>query len=645
MIGRRPGVGIRIPHPAVSGQHARITVDGDGCTITDLGSSNGTTVNGARIDRATRLEPGDQIVLGQVVFAFEVDSQPSRAEASPPPRESAPRELTMQQRIEVMPAAAVDDEELAQIEAAPADVRFPGAATGSDAGVRRITRRRIEIRGAEEQARHAEGAAGESAREFAAPPNRRHRVPTIIQMEAVECGAAALAMILARHDRWIPLEQLRVQCGVSRDGSKASNLLKGARRLGMTAKGFKYESIEKLYELDAPAILFWNFNHFVVLEGFARGKAWINDPAQGPRAVPLDELDTAFSGIVLTFEPGPEFGPGGQKPGMTAALRRRLSGSESALAFIIVCGLFLVVPGLVVPTFTRIFVDEILVASRYGLLRSLLLGMGITALLIMALTCFQHLLPAAARDQGGAEHLGGVLPPRPALARELLRPALRRRDRVAGDDQRQGGAAALRPARDHRARLRAGGVLRRPDALLRRLHDAGGHRPLVAQHRGDVPGVEAPHRRQSPAAARGGKAHRHGDERSRQYRDLEGHRRRERVLRPVGRLSGQVVAGRAGARAGRPAGRSGARSGADDDHRLGAPAGQRQGDERRDEHRHADRLSDPDEQLRPAAQHPGVVRVAPAGAARRHGAARRRAQPRARPPVRRRRRRRSVRRT
>src|SRR5947208_15893844 len=139
------------------------------------------------------------------------------------------------------------------------------------------------------------------------------RTPTILQMEAVECGAAALAMVLAHHGAWIPLEQLRVACGVSRDGSKASNIVRAARTFGFDAKGFRKEP-STLHELPMPCIIHWNFNHFVVLEGIEGDRVSINDPAIGRRLLDLSELDRAFTGVALAMEPTETLRRVGTKP-------------------------------------------------------------------------------------------------------------------------------------------------------------------------------------------------------------------------------------------------------------------------------------------------------------------------------------------
>jgi NHLM bacteriocin system ABC transporter peptidase/ATP-binding protein len=230
----------------------------------------------------------------------------------------------------------------------------------------------------------------EAPQKLPPPPNKRVKTPTVLQMEAVECGAAALAIILGYHGRIVPLEELRLECGVSRDGSKASNVLRAARKYGLVAKGFKYENIDKLYHLPLPVILFWNMNHFLVLEGFHKGKVYLNDPASGPRVVSLEELDASFSGVVLTFEKGPDFREAGEKPSMWTAFRKRLGGSEEALLYIMLCGLFLVVPGLVIPTFSRVFIDDYLVGGRQSIITPLLVGMALTAFLRMALTYLQE---------------------------------------------------------------------------------------------------------------------------------------------------------------------------------------------------------------------------------------------------------------
>src|SRR5688572_19968097 len=196
-------------------------------------------------------------------------------------------------------------------------------------------------------------AAAASSSTVAAGGKRR-RVPSVLQMEAVECGAASLAMVLAHYKLFLPLEELRLKCGVTRDGSKASNVLKAARSYGFVAKGFKKEP-DELRTMRVPAIVFWNFNHFLVLEGFSGGKVYLNDPAAGPRIVSEEEFDQSFTGVVLTFEPGPDFRPGGRPPSALRALKRRFVGLSGPIAYIILVGLAIVVPSMLVPVFTGIF--------------------------------------------------------------------------------------------------------------------------------------------------------------------------------------------------------------------------------------------------------------------------------------------------
>ncbi len=227
---------------------------------------------------------------------------------------------------------------------------------------------------------------------------KRHKTPTIMQMEAVECGAASLAMILGYYGKWVPLEELRVKCGVSRDGSKASNVMKAARSYGLTSKGFNKEP-ENLRTMSLPMVVFWNFNHFLVVEGFRNGKVYLNDPAAGPRVVSDEEFDLSFTGVVLNFEAGAEFKKGGQPQSVLAALKRRFVGLKDAIAYLVLVGVALVLPGLVVPVFTSVFIDKLLISGMESWLKPLLLGIVITALLRVALTWLESYYLLRVRTQ------------------------------------------------------------------------------------------------------------------------------------------------------------------------------------------------------------------------------------------------------
>jgi NHLM bacteriocin system ABC transporter peptidase/ATP-binding protein len=208
-------------------------------------------------------------------------------------------------------------------------------------------------------------------------------------MEVVECGAASLGIVLAYHGRRVPLEELRIACGVSRDGSNAANVLRAARTYGLEAKGFRWD-VDDVRKATLPVIVFWNFYHFLVVEGFGRGKVYLNDPAEGPRVVTDEEFDASFTGIALVLTPGPRFTRGGHKPSLIAALRNRVRGCEGPVGFIALAGLALVVPGLLLPVFARLFVDKILVANMAGWFRPLLAGMILTTVVRVALSMLQR---------------------------------------------------------------------------------------------------------------------------------------------------------------------------------------------------------------------------------------------------------------
>lgn len=206
------------------------------------------------------------------------------------------------------------------------------------------------------------------------------KVPVVMQMEALECGAASLAMILAYYERWVPLEQVRADCGVSRDGSNAKNILVAARSYGLTAKGYRFEPKKLKEKGKFPCIIHWNFNHFVVLNGFKGNKAYLNDPARGNCAVTMEEFDQSFTGICLLFEPGESFEPGGKKKSMISFAAKRLKGAETAVLFVVLTTFITSLMGIINPAFSRIFLDRLLTGENPGWFTPFLLalaGMGI----------------------------------------------------------------------------------------------------------------------------------------------------------------------------------------------------------------------------------------------------------------------------
>ena len=194
--------------------------------------------------------------------------------------------------------------------------------------------------------------------------NGKVKVPVVMQMEALECGAASLTMILAYYGKWIPLEQVRADCGVSRDGSNAKNILIAARSYGLAAKGYRYEPEGLKENGKFPCIIHWNFNHFVVLDGFKGGKAYINDPAKGSYSVPMEIFDKSFTGICLMFEPAESFEPGGAPKSILTFAKKRLKEAETAMVFVALTTLITALLGIITPAFSRIFMDRLLTGEN-----------------------------------------------------------------------------------------------------------------------------------------------------------------------------------------------------------------------------------------------------------------------------------------
>ena len=207
------------------------------------------------------------------------------------------------------------------------------------------------------------------------------RVPVVMQMEALECGAASLTMVLAYYDKWIPLEQVRSDCGVSRDGSNAKNILVAARSYGLKAQGYRLEPEELRDGGQFPCIVHWDFNHFVVCCGFKGNKVVINDPAKGTLSLSMEEFDRSFTGVCLMFEPTESFEPGGKPKSMLAFAKERLKGAAPAIAFVVLTTLISSLIGVINPAFTRVFYDRLLTGRNPEWFTPFIIGMSAVAVL------------------------------------------------------------------------------------------------------------------------------------------------------------------------------------------------------------------------------------------------------------------------
>ncbi len=217
------------------------------------------------------------------------------------------------------------------------------------------------------------------------PPAQRVTTPILLQMHATECGAACLGMVLGYFGRWVPLTELRERCEVSRDGSSAASIVRGARHYGLESSGLSLRA-HQLRRLPLPLIVFWQFSHFLVVEGFDGDFVYLNDPATGRRRVSAAEFSRSYSSIALRFKPGDDFRPGGERPGLWAQLNALLAGEWSVLTGAVACALMLALLALVVPVSLGVFVDDVLQdQGRWGALVAALLGGGILVYLLSLL--------------------------------------------------------------------------------------------------------------------------------------------------------------------------------------------------------------------------------------------------------------------
>lgn len=218
------------------------------------------------------------------------------------------------------------------------------------------------------------------------------KVPIVLQMEALECGAASLAMILAYYGKWVPLENIRADCGVSRNGARASSILKAARNYGLNAQGGKYNK-ELLIQKNAfPCIIHWNFTHFLVLCGFKGNKAILNDPASGRRVVSIKEFEESFTGICMLFSPGETFVRDGNEKQGLLYIKRRFPLYKGQLTGIMATAVCFTVAGVFAVLMTRYFMDVLLEGNHKVNSSGFLLILSLLTLIQIVFMCLNTVL-------------------------------------------------------------------------------------------------------------------------------------------------------------------------------------------------------------------------------------------------------------
>jgi uncharacterized membrane protein YeaQ/YmgE (transglycosylase-associated protein family) len=230
-------------------------------------------------------------------------------------------------------------------------------------------------------------SASKGATAASDPTKKRVKTPLLLQMHATECSAACLGSVLAYFGRWAPLTELREKCEVSRDGSSAASILRAARHYGLKCSGLSLRS-DQLKKTELPLILFWQFHHFLILEGFDSNNFYLNDPSTGRRTLSAEEFEQGYSNIALKFERTEDFKPGGDRPGMLTQLSAWRAGSWGVVAGAVACGLMLALLALVVPATVSVFVDSVLENSGpWGGLVAAFLGAGV---LVYVLSLLKH---------------------------------------------------------------------------------------------------------------------------------------------------------------------------------------------------------------------------------------------------------------